>query len=94
MRKKLDEAHRAALKIADDSSPPAASWLSARRTLRMIDEVNSHQFRNVERTLVVTRINRIDPSLPADSTISEGLLQHFTDVIEVSRSGRVIWVHR
>ena len=94
VRKKLDEAYRAAREVWDDSAAPAAERLSARRTLQLADEIRSLKLRTTERTPVVTRLSGIAPDLSPDATLSDELLKFFDHVIEVQRSGRVIRVHR
>lgn len=94
VRKKLDEAYRAAREVWDDSAAPAAERLSARRTLQLVDDIHALKLRKTERTMVITRLNGIDQGLSPDATLSDELLQFFDHVIEVQRSGRVIRVHR
>lgn len=90
---KLDEMVGLARRTLDDDAADAAARASARRTLRMADEIRSLRPRQREKTLVVTRLRPVDRSLGAD-TIHRNLLDEFDHVIEMRADGVVLRVHK
>ena len=60
----------------------------------MIAEIKARRLSRFDRTLVITRFNGIDEALLRNGdTISQGLLDEVPNIIELSRSGRVLRVY-
>lgn len=94
IRKKLDDANAQARKILSDVDAPKAERLSAHRTMQMIKDLNSVSGRRQERTLVITRLKGVESGLDINQSISSDLLGMFDHVIQVSRDGKVLRVHK
>lgn len=94
IRSSLDQLSRQADDILADPAATHAARLSAHRTRQMIAEIKARRLSRFDRTLVITRFNGIDEALLRNGdTISQGLLDEVPNIIELSRSGRVLRVY-
>lgn len=94
IRKKLKEAALDAKNILDNPTVDLTSRAQARHTLQLIDEIARRRYGRYEKTLVVTRLLGVDSKLKPSERIAADILAEFTHVIEVSRNGRVLMVHK
>lgn len=94
IRANLDQLNRQADAILADPAATHAARLSAHRARQMIAEIKARRLSRFDRTLVITRLNGIDEALLRNGdTITQGVLDEVPNVIELSRSGRVLRVH-
>ncbi len=85
VQRKFDVANIKASSIIADPKAKPQDRLMAHRLQTIVKDLDNAQFKNIDRTLVVTRLN-------GGKGVTEGLKKEVPHIIEVSGSGRVLCV--
>lgn len=85
VQRKFDVANLKASSIIADPKAMPQDRLMAHRLQTIVKDLDNAQFKNIDRTLVVTRLN-------GGKGVTEGLKKEVPHIIEVSGSGRVLCV--
>lgn len=98
IRRNLDRLYQEATRIAGDQTATQAWQGSARRAVKAVEEMRKRQFRTVEKTMVVTRLQGVDPkhlnlSRNLYDSVDQNVFSVVNHVVEVDRNGKVLAVY-